>query len=168
MIEGTQVPSFIVLKLELKVDKIRELTEQVLPDTSYYIVDVKVSGKRGYEKVVVLVDGDKGIGIEVCAEIARSLSNELDRFNVFEDSYTLEVSSPGIDYPLTTERQYLKNLGRMMKIELLSGERLKGDLLEAGASGIKLNVVKGKKNEMESLFIPFSDIKSSKVMVAFK
>jgi ribosome maturation factor RimP len=154
--------------LDLRVEKIWELTERVMPDDSYFVVDVKLVGKKGYEKVVVLVDGDKGISIDVCAEITRSLSNELDAIDIFDGSYTLEISSPGVDYPLSSERQYIKNLGRLMKIDLISGDRIKGDLLEADALGIKLNIDKGKKKEKENLFIPFSDIKSSKVLVTFK
>jgi ribosome maturation factor RimP len=158
----------LVSNLDLRVEKIWELTERVMPDDSYFVVDVKLVGKKGYEKVVVLVDGDKGISIDVCAEITRSLSNELDAIDIFDGSYTLEISSPGVDYPLSSERQYIKNLGRLMKIDLISGDRIKGDLLEADALGIKLNIDKGKKKEKENLFIPFSDIKSSKVLVTFK
>jgi len=139
-----------------------------LPDDSFFVVDVKITGKRGNEKVVILIDGDKGISVDICANISRSVSDELELNNMFEESYTLEVSSPGIDFPLTSERQYNKNVGRQLKIDLLNGERIKGDLKGADNSGITLNVYKGKKMENEDLFIPFSDIKSSKVLVAFK
>ena len=111
---------------------------------------------------------DKGVSVDICANISRSVSNELELNNMFEESYTLEVSSPGIDFPLTSERQYNKNVGRQLKIDLLNGERIKGDLKGTDNSGITLNIYKGKKMENEDLFIPFSDIKSSKVLVAFK
>ena len=139
-----------------------------MPDDSFFVVDVKITGKRGNEKVVILIDGDKGISVDICANISRSVSDELELNNMFEESYTLEVSSPGIDFPLTSERQYNKNVGRQLKIDPLNGERIKGDLKGADNSGITLNVYKGKKMENEDLFIPFSDIKSSKVLVAFK
>ena len=168
MIEGTQVPSFIGLKLKLKTEEIQRITEGYLPDDSFFVVDVKLTGKRGNEKVVILVDCDKGVSVDICANISRSVSDELELNNMFEESYTLEVSSPGIDFPLTSERQYNKNVGRQLKIDLLNGERIKGDLKGTDNSGITLNVYKGKKMENEDLFIPFSDIKSSKVLVAFK
>lgn len=152
----------------MRIEEIQGLTERYLPDTSYFVVDVKLTGKKGYEKVAILVDGDKGIGIDVCAKIARSLSEALDEMNMFEGSYTLEVSSPGIDYPLTTQRHYIKNLGRHLKVDLESGDRLKGVLIEVNGSGINLNIEKGKKKENENLFIPFTDIKRSKVLVTFK
>ena len=154
--------------MDLRIEDIQAIIERLLPDATYFVVDIKVTGKRGSEKVVVLVDGDEGISINVCAKIARSLSEELDTMNMFEGSYTLEVSSPGVDYPLVTERQYVKNLGRQLKIDLVSGDKVKGDLLEANASGITLTVDTGKKKEKENLLIPFSDIKRSKVLVTFK
>ena len=154
--------------MDLRSEEILRIVEGHLPDASYYVVDIKLTGKKGYEKVVVLVDGDKGISIEICAKITRSLSDELDEQNMFEGSYTLEVSSPGVDYPLKSERQYLKNLGRSLNIDLVSGDKVKGDLVEADNSGITIKIEKGKKKEKEKLFIPFSDIKRSKVLVTFK
>jgi len=154
--------------LDLRTEKILSVVEEHLPDTSYYVVDVKLTGKKGYEKVVVLVDGDKGISIDVCAKITRSLSDELDELNMFEGSYTLEVSSPGVDYPLKSERQYLKNLGRSLNIDLVSGDNVKGNLIDTESSGITVEIDKGKKLDKEKLFIPFSDIKKSKVLVTFK
>lgn len=154
--------------MDLRTDKIRELTERYLPDSSYFVVDVKLSGKKGYEKVAVLVDGDDGIAIDVCAEIARSLSEALDSTNMFDESYTLEVSSPGLDYPLSSERQYIKNLGRKLRIDMISGDIIKGELLETRGAGITLMMDKGKKQDRQSLFIPFTDIKKSKVLVTFK
>lgn len=168
MIEGTQVPSFIGLNLKLKSEEIQRITERHLPDDSFFVVDVKLTGKRGNEKVVILVDGDDGISVDICAAVSRSVSEELELLNMFEESYTLEVSSPGLDFPLTSERQYHKNIGRQLKIDLLNGERIKGDLKETDNSGITLKINPGKKKENEDIFIPFSDIKSSKVLVAFK
>ena len=168
MIEGTQVPSFIGLNLELRSEEIQRITVGYLPDDSFFVVDVKLTGKRGNEKVVILVDGDEGISVDTCADISRSVSEELESLNMFEESYTLEVSSPGLDFPLTSERQYNKNIGRQLKIDLISGERVKGDLTRTDNSGITLKINTGKKKEDEDLFIPFSDIKSSKVLVAFK
>ena len=117
---------------------------------------------------MILVDGDECISVDICADISRSVSEELESLNMFEESYTLEVSSPGLDFPLTSERQYNKNIGRQLKIELISGERVKGDLTRTDNSGITLKINTGKKKEDEDLFIPFSDIISSKVLVAFK
>ena len=152
----------------MKTEEIHRITERNLPDNSFFVVDVKLTGKRGNEKVLILVDGDKGISVGICADISRSVSEELELMNVFEGSYTLEVSSPGIDFPLRSERQYNKNVGRQLKIDLLNGEKIKGELKETDNSGITLNIDKGKKKEKENLFIPFSDIKNSKVLVAFK
>lgn len=152
----------------MRTEKILRIVEEHLPDTSYYVVEVKLTGKKGYEKIVVLVDGDQGISIDICAKITRSLSDELDELNMFEGSYTLEVSSPGLDYPLKSERQYLKNLGRSLNIDLMSGDNVKGNLIDTDSSGITVEIDKGKKLNKEKLFIHFSDIKRGKVLVTFK
>jgi ribosome maturation factor RimP len=154
--------------LDLRTEEIWKIVEGHLPDTSYYVVDVKLTGRRGNEKVVVFVDGDQGISIDICAGITRSLSDELDDLNMFEGSYTLEVSSPGVDYPLKTQRQYLKNLGRSLNIDLISGTKIKGNLIETDNSGITVKIENGKYKEKDKLFIPYSDIKRSKVLVTFK
>jgi len=154
--------------LDLRTEQILRIVEGQLPDRSYYVVDVKLTGKRGNEKVVVLVDGDHGISIDICANITRSLSDELDELNMFEGSYTLEVSSPGVDYPLKLERQYLKNVGRALNIDLINGDNVKGNLIETDKSGLTIQIQKSKKQEGKKLFIPFAEIKRSKVLVTFK
>jgi len=73
--------------------------EPVLPGDQYFLVDVITKGNRGSQKIIVLVDGDDGISVDVCSRISRSLSRELDELDFVEGKYTLEVSSPGIDYP---------------------------------------------------------------------
>lgn len=144
------------------------LVQGNLPDDTYFVVDLKLSGQKGNEKIMVLVDGDDGISIDVCAEITRSLSRELENQDLFEGSYTLEVSSPGVDYPLQSKRQYLKNLGRRLRVDLVEGEVLTGELKEVNDGGIFLMVKKSKKQKEANVYASFEDIKKSKVLVAFK
>lgn len=139
-----------------------------LPDPSYFIVEVKVSGSRGKERILVFIDGDNGMSIDQCAKIARSLSNQLDEMNLFEGSYTLEVSSPGLDYPLTHERQYQKNIGRKVKVRLQDDSLLIGELEDADTDGIKLKFKTDKSKEQEIEYVPFNEIKRTNVVVTFK
>lgn len=139
-----------------------------LPDPSYFIVEVKVSGSRGKERILVFIDGDNGMSIDQCAKIARSLSNQLDEMNLFEGSYTLEVSSPGLDYPLSHERQYQKNIGRKVKVRLQDDSLLIGELEDADTDGIKLKFKTDKSKEQEIEYVPFNEIKRTNVVVTFK
>src|SRR5690606_33091810 len=96
--------------------EIRQLTEANLsPDK--FVVEVLISGKKIPKKVLIVIDGDHGVTIDDCAELSRVLSKQLDDRNFFgDDSYLLEVSTPGLEHPLKLRRQYHKNTGRKVKV----------------------------------------------------
>jgi len=147
-----------------------DLVEKHLPDAEHFIVEVKVERVADKTKVLVLVDADQGMTIAACAKLSRALSGELETSELLEEAYTLEVSSPGLDYPLTEKRQYLKNQGRSLKVYLQTGEEILGKLKEVEELGIKLGVTKkekGKKSVEEERIVPFNEIKKSIVQVSF-
>jgi ribosome maturation factor RimP len=147
-----------------------DLVEKNLPDAEHFIVEVKIEREADKTKVLVLVDADQGMTIAACAKLSRALSGELETNELLEEAYTLEVSSPGLDYPLTEKRQYLKNQGRLLKAYLVSGEEILGKLKEVEELGIKLGVTKkekGKKSVEEERIVPFIEIKKSIVQVSF-
>lgn len=147
-----------------------DLVEKHLPDAEHFIVEVKVERVADKTKVLVLVDADQGMTIAACAKLSRALSGELETNELMEEAYTLEVSSPGLDYPLTEKRQYLKNQGRSLKVYLQTGEEILGKLKEVEELGIKLGVTKkekGKKSVEEERIVSFTEIKKSIVQVSF-
>ena len=147
-----------------------DLVEKHLPDAEHFIVEVKIERIADKTKVLVLVDADQGMTIASCALLSRALSGELETSDLLEEAYTLEVSSPGLDYPLTEKRQYLKNLGRLLKVYLVTGEEILGKLKEVEELGIKLGVTKkekGKKSIEEERIVSFTEIKKSIVQVSF-
>jgi ribosome maturation factor RimP len=149
---------------------ILDLVEKHLPDEEHFIVEVKIERVADKTKVLVLVDADQGMTIASCALLSRALSGELEANDLLEEAYILEVSSPGLDYPLTERRQYLKNQGRLLKAYLVSGEEILGKLKEVEELGIKLGVTKkekGKKSVEEERIVPFIEIKKSIVQVSF-
>jgi ribosome maturation factor RimP len=147
-----------------------DLVEKHLPDAEHFIVEVKIERVADKTKVLVLVDADQGMTIAACAKLSRALSGELEANELLEEAYTLEVSSPGLDYPLTEKRQYLKNQGRSLKVYLQTGEEILGKLKEVEELGIKLGVTKkekGKKSVEEERIVSFTEIKKSIVQVSF-
>lgn len=98
-------------------EKIRAVVASVLRPTDYFLVDVEIRGHRGTRVVEIFVDGDDGIGHDDLAAISRDVGFELDVDDVVPGAYTLDVSSPGIKRPLTTPRQYQKNVGRELRIK---------------------------------------------------
>jgi ribosome maturation factor RimP len=146
------------------------LVEKHLLDESHFLVEVKIDRVGDKTKVLILVDADQGMTIAACAQLSRALAGELETDDVIGEAYTLEVSSPGLDYPLSEKRQYVKNQGRSLKIQLTSGEELLGKLLAVAEDGLKLLVVKkekGKKAYEEEVSLPFEVIKKSIVQVSF-
>lgn len=150
---------------------IEKLVENHLPDPSHFVVEVKVEDKAGKTLVLVLIDADQGVTIDACAKVSRAISEELETNEMLGDAFILEVSSPGLDYPLSSQRQYLKNIGRELKVFQVSGTDITGKLLEADHGQVKLLVKKkekGKKATEEEVLIPFAEIKKSIVQVSFK
>ena len=149
---------------------ILDLVQKHLPDQAHFIVEVKIDRVADKTKILILVDADQGMTIAACASLSRALSGELETNELLEEAYTLEVSSPGLDYPLTEKRQYLKNIGRTLKVFLLSGEEVSGKLKEVEEQGIKLVVTKkekGKKSVEEEHSFAFNELKKSIVQVSF-
>ena len=150
---------------------IEDLVTKHLPDDSHFLVEVKMEDKAGKTRLLILIDADQGVTIESCALVSRKVSEELEASELIDQAYLLEVSSPGLDYPLSTTRQYQKNIGRDLKILLESGAELSGKLLEAKDNEVKLLVKKkekGKKATEEELLVPTQEIKKSIVQVSFK
>ena len=150
---------------------ISEIVEKHLPDEDHFVVDVDVRDKGGKYQVIILIDADSGLNISTCAKVSRAVGEELEAKEVFEDPYVLEVSSPGVDFPLTGKRQYQKNIGRSLKVSLLDGSELEGELFSVDQSEITLKVKKkekGKKATEEETKIALEQIKKSIVLVSFK
>ena len=149
--------------------EIAEMTASLLKDPSHFLVDVVISGNRVQRKVIVIIDGDKGITIEDCANVSRGLSAMMDEKNLIEENYTLEVTTPGVDSALKLKRQYKKNVGRGFKVTLDDKSIVKGKLVATGESSIQIEVEeKGKKKELKTIDIPFDKIDKALVQISFK
>lgn len=151
--------------------EVENLVLKNLPDESHFIVDIKLEEKAGKMRLLILIDADQGVTIDTCAKVSRSISEELESSDLIADAFILEVSSPGLDFPLSSPRQYQKNVDRELKVLLQSGAELTGRLIEVLEDSIKLLVrkkEKGKKATEEEQVLPFAEIKKSIVQVSFK
>lgn len=149
--------------------RVTELVEEKIADRAdLFLVDVKMHSNG---KLMVLVDGDKGIGIADCAAISRHVGFHLEEENVIEQAYNLEVSSPGIDAPLTLARQYVKNVGRQLAIKMTDGSKREGKLTGMTEDAVvieEINKQKGMKAETIEAVIPMTQITETKVLISFK
>lgn len=155
---------------ELK-QAIEEIVEKHLPDENHFIVEVLMAEKSGKTTLSILIDADFGLNIQTCANVSRAVSEELETKDLMPGAYVLEVSSPGLDYPLNSRRQFQKNIGRELKVLRTTGEELVGKLVEVETSGVKMLVKKkekGKKATEEEVDLPFEEMKKTIVQVSFK
>ncbi|MFD2574300.1 ribosome maturation factor RimP [Spirosoma soli] len=165
--------------------RVSELIQPYLNGDQFYIVDVQVVGRpSGRIKVIILLDSDTGITIDECADISRRLGAQMDEENFFgESAFTLEVSSPGVDYPLTFQRQYVRNVGRQLVVTLIDGSTRTGKLDSVANDHIILDIQaekqsKSKKKKEANLTeeappvgptpIAFEQIKKANVVLSFK
>lgn len=151
-------------------DKIKSLAETHLKDESFFIVDVISKGVSGKTKFLILLDGDKGVNIDDCADLSRKLAGEIELEDLIDFAYVLEVSSPGLDHPISSKRQYIKNIERRLKVKLSSETIVEGQLKSVSEDEIVLATEKkvDKKKVIEETSIPFSDIEKANVLVSFK
>jgi ribosome maturation factor RimP len=151
------------------ITEIRKIAESRLKDESHFIVDVIASFKGNPGKLLVTVDGDKGIGIDDCAELSRELSKALDETDLIPGAFNLEVSTPGLDQPLKSKRQYVKNIGRNVRVRQ-ADQIEEGKLTVVHDDRIELvqQIGSGKKKEEKTIAIPFDKIDKTIVLISFK
>lgn len=102
-------------------------------------VDLTPAGKRRLLRVAV--DKDGGVDLDDVAAATREISRLLDETDVMgEQPYTLEVSSPGVDRPLTLPRHWRRNIGRLVTVTVRDGKTLTGRVAAADEDGADLDV----------------------------
>jgi ribosome maturation factor RimP len=126
------------------------------------IEDVQVTTAGRRQVVRVLVDTDGGVSLDDIAEASTAISAALDSDDVLADaSYTLEVTSPGVDRPLTAPRHWRRNLDRLVAVTLHSGEAFTGRVLEAGETAATLDVGGTPRQ------CPYADVAKARVEIEF-
>jgi len=129
------------------------------PLADCFVVEIVPSGRRG---VTVFFDSDSGVTLEKCTKVSRFLEQRLDEQEFQGGEYVLDVSSPGVDRPLTLWRQYPRHKGRNLTVVMKEGANIEGKLTDVGVENIMLETAKSG-----TLDIPFSDISESFVQISF-
>lgn len=147
------------------LEKIKLLTEPLLDGTDMFIVHIKI---KPTNNIKLYLDADAGLSISKSAEINRKLYKLIEAEAMFPDGdFSLEVSSPGVDEPLMSDRQYKKNIGRTVLITPNEGKDILGVLKEVQEDKMVLEVKEGKKKEINMVEVPFTDIKKTVVQIIF-
>ncbi|WUI04428.1 ribosome maturation factor RimP [Spirillospora sp. NBC_00431] len=109
-------------------------------------VDVRPAGRRRLVRIVV--DGDHGVGLDDIASISETASELLDTTDVMGTSpYVLEVTSPGVDRPLTEPRHWRRAVGRLVVAPLADGGQVEGRVVAADDETVEIDVVQKRRNK---------------------
>ncbi len=167
---GRISPLFVFRVFWMEItEEIRKIAESKLADPGHFVVDVIASLTKLPRRILVILDGDNSITIDDCANLSRELSGVLEENGLAGENYLLEVSTPGLDHPLKLKRQYKKNIGRSVKVRI-EDKQVEGKLTSVTDDSITLSqeIGKGKKKEIQTVEIQFSEIGKTFVLVSFK
>lgn len=99
-------------------ESVEQLMTEILSDTEYELVDVEYV-KEGHDWYLrVFLDKDGGIDLDDCSEVSEQLSERLDKLDLISSAYNLEVSSPGIDRILKKDKDYVREVGKVVDVTL--------------------------------------------------
>ena len=139
---------------------IRALVEPILAEQKAELVELTCRPQSGQVHVRLLVDKVGGVTIQRCATINRRVNQALEATNLIEEGYTVEVSSPGLDRPLVTKRDFERTVGEELTLDIRVEENrfkeLQGMLLAVQPDAVVLKTLSG------NLTVPFAHIRTAK------
>jgi ribosome maturation factor RimP len=142
-----------------------ELLDGEFARAGYEIEEVVIDAAARPPRITVVADGDEPLDLDSIAELSRSASDVLDRIDT--PPYVLEVTSPGVDRPLTTEKHYRRARGRKVELTLSDGSQLTGRLGEIRGGTVRLVVREGSKANFSIREVPVDGITKAVVQVEF-
>ncbi len=147
-------------------DSLLELLTPAVENAGFFLDEVQITSPGNHRTVICVVDGIKPLNMDEVTSVSRVISEILDQAPVMgEEAFTLEVTSPGVDRPLTLPRHWTKNLTRLIKITLNDGNVITARL--NGFNDSHAQLVENIKGRMKNHEIAFADIKRAVVEIEF-
>ena len=109
-------------------ERVIELLSAEFAHAGYEIEDVSIDTGTRPPRIRIIADGDRSLDLDGVAELSRLASERLDAVDTGDTAYELEVSSPGVDRPLTAEKHFRRAHARKVEVELADGTTLTGRL----------------------------------------
>ncbi|CAA7194349.1 ribosome assembly cofactor RimP [Chryseobacterium potabilaquae] len=150
--------------------RIEELLNEFLETRKdLFLIDLKISTG---DDITVILDGDNGVSLQDCLDASRAIEFNMDRE---EHDFSLQVMSAGLSEPLSSPRQFTKNIGRYIEVLLHNTSEVEGELTKVDEEKITLllryrkpkDIGKGKVDVEEEKEIPYSEIKKALVVIKF-
>ncbi len=145
---------------ELK-QKVTELVEGPLRAEGCELVELQLSQYKTATTVRLFVYCDHGPTLEECARLSGIIGNVIDGTDLFERGYTLEVSSPGLDRPLKTARDFRRRVGETVRIVFVDPKRkqITAEIVSASEEAVEF------RDENESFSVPLAEIERAKIVL---
>lgn len=143
--------------------ELRPVVEHAVTSVGFDLedIDVRPAGRRTLVRVIV--DSDTGVGLDDIASLSRSIAARLDEHDaMLGGSYTLEVTSPGVDRPLTAARHWRRAHLRLVEVRTRDAESFTGRVGDAGEHAVRL-LVDGYVRE-----IRYTQVERATVVVEFR
>jgi len=147
-------------------DQISELITPALQQAGYFLEDVNIVSPGNHRIVTVIVDGESALNLDQVTVASKLVSELMDEASFMgETPFTLEVTSPGIDRPLTLPRHFAKNVTRLLKVTQNDGVVVTGRITSNTDSDVTLAVV--EKKATKEVTIALAEIKRAVVEIEF-
>jgi ribosome maturation factor RimP len=142
-----------------KKEEISAVITPALSALGFYLEDVTITSAGRRSMLTVIVDGDTHLSLDQVTSATKAIGEIVESLQSLGDTpFTLEVTSPGLDRPLTKPRHWRKNIDRLVKVVLLDDKEVKGRI--KAASEVSATVDESEIN--------FADIKRASLEVEFK
>jgi len=147
-------------------DQISQLVTPAVEAQGFFLEDVQLVSPGKHRIVTCIVDGETSLNMDQVTSVSRAISELLDEAPFMgETPFTLEVTSPGVDRPLTKPRHFAKNHDRLLKVVKLDGDVVIGRIAANSENEVTLTVT--DKKEVKDVIVAFSDIKRATVEIEF-
>jgi ribosome maturation factor RimP len=148
--------------MAISVDAVRALAEPIAAGAGMDVEEVQVTKAGKREKLVIIVDADGGVDLDAVAEVSSAISLALDdHADIAAGAYVLEVSSPGVDRPLTAPRHWRRAQDRLVAVELSDGSSVTGRVAGSDEGTVTLVVDEGERT------LNLTDVERAVVQVEF-
>lgn len=146
--------------------RVRKIADSIAGDLNYELVDLEYVKENGRFFLRVYIHKDGGVNLDDCQNMSEKLSSKLDEDDPIKDTYYLEVSSPGLDRPLKTDRDLERNLGKDIELNLYSPLEGKKNY-EAKLIDYSKDYVKIEEDNEHLVEIPREQISKIKLAIKF-
>ncbi|GAB2627009.1 ribosome maturation factor RimP [Streptomyces capparidis] len=151
-----------------QTDRLRALLDPIVSEAGAELEDVKVTTAGKRRQLLVVVDADGGVPLDLVAELSRGISRTLDDTDAMGGApYVLEVTSPGVDRPLTEPRHFRRAVGRLVRARLTGGDELTARVTAVDDEGVDVEVPGVKGRRPTARRIPYQEIARARVEVEF-